>query len=176
MDIAAGISAVTNAISITKSLKELEKSYDAVVLKGRIIELMEALLEAKGALADAKAVLDCKDRELAQVRQAFQDRGALSVGDDDYKFKTDQNGNKVGYPICPKCEAVSGKIVQLKPDKLYHSAKCPACDSQFSPVTCYLPANEIQGNIDTVAKRRAENQRQAMERLASYNRDQSPWI
>ena len=175
MDIASGLTAVGQAISITKSLRELEKSYDAVVHKAKVVDLMEALVETKAALADAKTALEEKDRELASMRGAFMERAELVRGDGDYKFRTDADGNKVGYPACPKCEVTSGKIVQLKQDGRHYSGKCPVCDASFSPVTCYLPKTEVRGEIDTVAKRVAESQRQSMERAARLNR-QSSWI
>lgn len=175
MDIATGLTAATEAINIAKSLRNLEKSFDAVAHKARIVELMDALVDAKTALTEAKAIIDERDRQIASLRAAFDERAALVIGDGDYKFKTDESGNKVGYPVCPKCEAASGKIVQLKQDGHHHNGKCPVCDSLFSPVTCYLPVAEVAGGLDTVAKRAAENHRRAIERAAERNR-QSSWI
>lgn len=175
MDIASGLTAATQALGIAKTLREVDKSYDAVLYKTKIVELMDALVDAKAALTEAKATIEERDKEIASLRASFEDSASLSVGDGDYKFRTDADGRKVGYPICPKCEVGAGKIVQLKQDGSYRKAKCPVCDAQFQPVTCYLPASEITGEIDTVAKRAAENERRSMERLAQANR-RSSWI
>jgi DNA repair exonuclease SbcCD ATPase subunit len=174
VDIASGIAAVGQAISITKSLRELEKSYDAALYKSRIVELLEALIEAKSTLADAKLTIEEKEREIESLRSAFGESAHLERGDGDYRYKVDDQGHKVGFPICPKCEATAGKIVQLKQDVNYRKAKCPVCDASFSPVTCYLSQEETNGSIDTLAKRVADNQRKASERMAQRNR--SSWV
>jgi len=175
VDLASGMAAVGQAISITKSLRDLEKSYDAALYKSRMVELLEALIEAKSALADAKQTIEEKQRQIEALREAFGESTDLALGDGDYKYKVDADGCRVGFPVCPKCEATAGKIVQLKQDVSYRKAKCPVCDSSFSPVTCYLPQSEVTGDIDTVAKRIRDNQQKATERMAEVN-NRSSWV
>jgi len=65
MDIMTGISAVAQALNIVKSLREVEKGFDAAEFKLKIAELNSTLADAK--LADAKTEIDSKQAEIAAL-------------------------------------------------------------------------------------------------------------
>lgn len=141
MDLMAGIGAVTQAIGIAKTLKQVEQAYDEATYKVKIADLIDALTDAKLALAEAKESMSAKEAEIRNLQAAFAKLGELIEADGDYKYFVDENGNPRGYPICPKCEH-SGSIVQLKQAGKAAQARCPVCATTFDPVVSHLPTGE----------------------------------
>ena len=137
MDVVAGLTAVTQGLTVAKGLRSIEKSYDEAAFKARIAEVIESLTDAKLALADAKEELAEKEREIVRLKASFEERAVLVKGEDDYKFFPDSSGQPIGYPICPRCESLNGRIVQVKRNGHYRNAQCPVCATRYEPVPSY---------------------------------------
>lgn len=142
MDIISGIAAVTSALGIAKTLREVEKSYDEATYKIQISDLIGALTDAKLAMADAKEKMAEQDREITRLKDSFEKQRDLYVGPGDYKFFKNDKGVPSGFPICPRCEAKEGRLVQLKQDNVIIQAKCPVCSNIYRPVECFVPRTE----------------------------------
>jgi hypothetical protein len=99
MDIMTGLSAIGQALNVVKSLREIEKGFDAAEFKLKIAELNSALADAKVALADAKAEMDSKQAEIEALLAQFQVRAA-AVEYNGYKYEEGPEGRPVGYPYC----------------------------------------------------------------------------
>ena len=134
MDIGSGIAAATQALGIAKTLRIIERNYDEATYKAQVSELICALSDAKLSLSDAKEELAKKNKEIEKLKSSFEVRETLIKGPGDYKFLTDSEGGAVGFPVCPRCEAADGRIVQLKQDQIIIQAKCPVCSTIFRPV------------------------------------------
>lgn len=161
MAIMEGISAVSTAIGIAKTLRDVDKTYDAATYKAQIAEILNALTDAKLALAEAKDEIAEQAREIDKLKASFELQSKLVKGDDNYNYMADENDNPVGFPVCPKCEG-EGKIVQTKQHGGYFTSRCPRCSQEYKPATCYLAASD--GGPRTLAekvaqKRAAENAR-----------------
>lgn len=139
MDIMSGIAAATQAIEIAKTLRGIEKEYDAATYRAQIAELIDSLTDAKLALSDAKETIAHRNGEIERLKASFQTRAKLTKGEGDYDFMADEHGKPLGYPVCPKCENIEGRVVQLKEHELSGTGRCPVCASIFRPVVCYLP-------------------------------------
>ncbi|MEQ1868006.1 MAG: hypothetical protein ABL996_25580 [Micropepsaceae bacterium] len=139
MDIVSGIGAVTSALSIAKTLRGIEKTYDEATYKAQLADLINSLTDAKLAMADAKESLVEKDKEIERLKASFESKSTLVPGDGGYSYLADDKGNAVGYPVCPKCEQVNGRIIQTKEHVSTGNARCPACSEVYTPVVCYLP-------------------------------------
>ncbi|MES2158181.1 MAG: hypothetical protein V4512_10275 [Pseudomonadota bacterium] len=139
MDIVSGIGAVTSALGIAKTLRGIEKTYDEATYKAQVADLINALTDAKLAMADAKESLAEKDKEIERLRASFESKARLVLGDGGYSYLTDEQSNPLGYPVCPKCEQVNGRIIQTKEHESSGKARCPACSDVYTPVICYLP-------------------------------------
>ena len=74
MDIGAGISAATQALAIARTLRDVERAYDAVTLKGQIVDLMDKLLDIRSAFQDAQQELTHSRSEIENLKSAFQTR------------------------------------------------------------------------------------------------------
>ena len=173
MDIVAGLAAAANAISITKTLKNLEQTYDAAQFKIQIADLLDKLADTKLALTDAKETLAARDGEIVRLKQSQADRCTLVEGEGGYKFRSDEDGKKLGFPICPKCDPVDGRLVQLVQNDDVRSAICPVCSSSFQPVTCYL------ANGNTLAEQHRDERRRKIDeqsRRLNANRGGGSWM
>jgi hypothetical protein len=138
MDIAAGIGAVSSALTIAQTLRGIDKSYGDATYKAQLAELIVALADAKLAMAEAKEDLAGKDKEIERLKASFEAKAALVAGDGGYNYLADASGNPVGYPVCPKCEQVNGRIMQTKEHENSGKSRCPACNDVYTPVVCYI--------------------------------------
>lgn len=163
MDILSGITAASHGLSIAKALRGIGKDYDAATYKVQIVDLIDALTDAKMALTDAREELENRQREVERLKNSFAEREDLVKADGDYKYYVGMGGRPIGYPICPKCE-VDGKIIQIKEDQFFIQGRCPVCANVYRPVTCYLPYQE--GGPQTRLEADAIEQAERSERLS----------
>jgi hypothetical protein len=167
VDIISGIAAAKQALDIAKALKGIEKSYDEATLKAQLADLVSALADAKMSMVDAKEELALKDKEIAELKANFEQRLNLVQGDGDYKYFPSDEGQPVGFPICPTCE-IDGKIVQLKQNGGPTQTRCPKCKSEFEPVSCFIAGGD--GTLHAKEKRlKAEAQARSIEALNRIN-------
>jgi phage FluMu protein Com len=172
MDVLAGIAAATEAIKIAKSLHGLDKQYDEATFRLRIAELVNSLSDAKLALSEAKDMIAELDKEISLLKRNFEASGKLVVGDGDYRFFADADGNPLGYPVCPSCESLCGRLIQLKQETSFLRGKCPACKELFQPVTCYLPkASAFRTVADEEAFKGKQQTKRMHENLSRMGRN-----
>lgn len=167
MDIISGIAAAKQALDIAKALREIEKSYDEATLKAQLAELVSALADAKMSMVDAKEELASKTREIAELKTNFEQQSELIQGDGGYKYFSSDEGDPIGFPVCPTCE-IDGKIVQLKQNGGPTQTRCPKCKSEFEPVSCFISGGD--GTLHAKEKRlKAEAQARSYEALNRIN-------
>ena len=112
MDIVAGIVAVTEALRLTKELRNIDLELDKVELKLHLVDLYHRLLESKEALQDAKEerlalkqqISDLEGR-LRQRANLFDERGRL--------YELDEEGNRSRDPYCNLCYVKEGKLYRM---------------------------------------------------------------
>lgn len=178
MDIVGGIAAAKGAIDIAAALRKADKNLDAATYKAQLTDLLEKLTDARLALVDAREALADRDATIQELKKNFEERGALVGGDGDYNYLLNSNGERAGLPICPKCEALHQRNVQLKQHVQIDAGKCPACDAEYRPVTCYVPPSANNGSeTTTVAQyRERERQRQAERNAKIARMNSNSWM
>ncbi len=67
MDIAAALSAVSNAMMLAKSLRGIQQDYDLASVRSQMAEIYDALADARIALADAKSVIAERDLQIKEL-------------------------------------------------------------------------------------------------------------
>lgn len=174
MDIGSGLAAAGNALTIAKTLKSIDKDYDAATYKMKIIELIDALTDAKLALAEAKEKLAENARKIVELIDNTQRRERLLSGEGGYQYRSNANGERQGYPVCPRCLSDQSKITALVQNVRVDAAKCPSCRTEYQPITCYIPPSENNG-LETTAwaqhiANREEQSRKTNEALERINR------
>ncbi|TCJ39699.1 MULTISPECIES: hypothetical protein [Bacteria] len=141
MELAAGISAASSALEIAKAMRQIGKDYDAVVIKGQVVDLMDKLLDVKTALQDAKAETEAKDHEIEQLKQAAQVR-VETVERHGMRFRASQvrEGEPQGLPFCSRCDQVDGRMITTADNG--RGVKCPQCKATFEHARFYLWDND----------------------------------
>ncbi|MBY8824034.1 hypothetical protein [Sphingomonas colocasiae] len=77
--------------------------------------------------------------EIERLKASFNTKENLVRAENDYLYRVDESGHKVGYPFRPRCESLDSRMIQLVRDGRFNHAKCPACGTTYTPVTAYYP-------------------------------------
>lgn len=135
MTIAAALGSLNAALTIAKALRQIEKGYDAAVLKGQIVDLMGAVADAKSELLEAEEQLREKDAEIRRLLEAMKTKAEL-IEVNGFMHAKGEDGKPKGLPFCPNCMAKDG--TQIRPAKLLHQHyKCPRCEALYSNLNEY---------------------------------------
>lgn len=125
MDIASGIASLDAALKIAKGIREVEKAYDQVTLKGQVVDLMGALYDVKAQLIEARDEIAARDREIDNLKTKLKKRAAL-VESNGQTYEANQEGKPLGVPFCSACLAADG--TQIRYNKAVADMwMCPRC-------------------------------------------------
>ena len=146
----AGLSAAAQAVTIARTMRDVEKSYDQVTLKGQIIDLMDKLNDVRSALQDARDLLDRKDHELNDLRNNMTLR-AVTVVDSGYRYTADPEdaARPVGAPFCLRCDTIDGKLI-LTVRGERRGVVCPQCKTNYDGARRYLWPEEREKPTPTI--------------------------
>lgn len=167
MDIPTLISSIMSTINIGKAIIDINKSYDEATYKAMIADFMEKLSESRLALIEAKEQISDKDKEIISIKKFLIQHKALVDGGRGYRYQANDDGKPIGFPMCPTCEQNDGRLIQLVQHGKFYGAKCPACATEFNPVSCYLPTGGTVHERDLAQKREAQNRRIEASRSSS---------
>lgn len=158
MDFASGLASASQAMALAKALRNIDRNLDAATYRATIAELMEAATDAKIALVEAKESLAGKDAEILRLKDAFVQKAKLGAGPGGYLYEVNDDDAMVGFPFCPRCDQIDGRMVRLVQNKDIQDAKCPVCSNEYTPVTAFgVPtAGEPNTLYERQLKRRSE--------------------
>jgi hypothetical protein len=103
VDIVTDLSAASQALTLVKQLKDLDKALDQAAFKASLLELQEAVFDAKSALLDAKHLILEKETRILELEQSL---------------KVCTSGEQ-----CPACRSGSMKVIDKKPYPVGLAAK-----------------------------------------------------
>lgn len=131
MDIPAALASISTAIEIAKTVSEINKELDTSAYKLQMAELRSALADAKTAVTDIQDNLRERERQIAMLKEAFALKGTL-IEQDGFRFFAGDNGDPKGFAVCPRCETVDGRLIQLvRGIRIPPSSTCPQCKTQY---------------------------------------------
>ena len=78
MDLATGLAAASQSLTILKQIKELDGAIEQAVVKEKLLELQESALDARAALLEAKTASLEKDERIAELEKRLK---AITSGD-----------------------------------------------------------------------------------------------
>lgn len=116
MEVLTGLTAASQAIGIIKQLRDLDKALDEAIFKSKLLELQEAVFDAKSALLDAKQNILEKDERIAELE------GSL---------KSAESGDK-----CPVCRNGTLQVKAVRPHPSMGDAGIQERDLQCSNAEC----------------------------------------
>lgn len=136
MDIAAAITAASEAIGIYKALKSIDRSVDEAAWKMQLAELGTKLADIQLELVDTKNLLQEKDVEIANLRETIGKIDTQFSEVNGYLYQTVE-GEPVGLPFCPKCRTSDAKLYRLT-GKYARERSCPNCNNNFPDARKFL--------------------------------------
>lgn len=175
MDLSNPLKMLETATGVAKALLTAETQVEKAKLQLELAEILSGLAAAKIALIDADAAIIAKDREIAELRQAFEAKGTLIEGPGGYFWVDRGEGKILGYPCCPSCLHKGGQQVPLKQNGRYWQVICPQCDKAFAPVECYLPPNDAGVQTTAADQDRANREKQRLANRGS-SREVGGWL
>jgi hypothetical protein len=117
-----------------KALQNIDHAVDKAELKSRLADAIGNLADVRIALADTRDELQAKDAEIARLKQAFAYREAL-IEHGSFKYRRSPRNSElpIGYPSCPRCEEVDGRVIftVAVPDRGL-TTRCPQCHQVYS--------------------------------------------
>ena len=139
MDIIAGLSAVSQALDITKKIRELDQDLSSAEFKLQIAELYSALADTKIALSEAQETIATQEKEIKELK-TLEEQNMKTVRYEGFNFGIDDDGRSIGRPFCPICEKTKGLQVQIMRGTARHDL-CPSCKGVFSDYPWQLPSD-----------------------------------
>jgi rubrerythrin len=134
MDFSLALASASQALTIVKQLREIEKGVSEGELKLKMADLYSKLAEVRIALADAQDELRSKDAEIAELQGKINEKKKL-IEVDGYMYRQEDDKPK-GVPYCPVCLAKDG--TQIHPANLMNEHwQCPRCEARYSKLRKY---------------------------------------
>ena len=130
MDLMIGLTAISQALDITRKLKDFENDLNNAEFKIQIADLYMALSSAKIALADTNQLLAEREAEIYRLKNHASNK-MRTVSYRGYNFGIDEDGKSIGRPFCPVCEKKDDMQIQITRATSKHSL-CPSCKAVYS--------------------------------------------
>ncbi len=129
--IIATLAAIKHSIDVVKAVKDADYDLDKAILKEKIAILVDSLLEAKIQAGETLDLIQEKDKEIAKLEDLLSFKNKLLRKDGKY-YESDNDGNSMNEPFCPRCWEVEKIPVHLNHiEKLRYI--CPNCKNTFGP-------------------------------------------
>lgn len=166
MDIAGGLAATSNALTLIKAIKDADTLLDTATLKAKLAEVMSQLADAKISQVEMMEENKRLSAENLRLLSADMDMASLTeIGG--YLYKQDESNSATGWPACPTCVSRDKFIAFLVQDGDVEHAKCPRCHVKLFPVTSFVsPGYTRQAQK---SDRRSYNMQELNRRLAEDN-------
>ena len=143
VDIASGLAAAAQAVIIARTIRDVDKAYDAVALKGQVVDLMDKLNDVRAALQDAQDELRAKETKIIALEELVDKRAAtIVVGPYRYPESSEERGKPAGYPYCPRCDEVDHRMVHTVRNVGVRGAFCPQCKNVYTDAARYLESGQ----------------------------------
>lgn len=123
-----GISALSTAIGIVKTLRDIDRGVQEADYKLKIASATEALADAKMALVEANDELKGKDAEIEKLKKSIRYRAEETIEAGGFTYRK-VDGQAVGRAYCPVClDEGRFQNLNLAPGKGgQNTYQCPRC-------------------------------------------------
>lgn len=131
MEFTTGISSIQTAINLAKEIKTSESLNNDVEVKMQIVELMDALLNAKDENLNYKNIVIELENKVKELEEKLNLKSNI-IFEEPFYWKNLGAGNKEG-PFCQKCYDHDGKLSRLikSSSKEKGTHHCSVCNSWF---------------------------------------------
>lgn len=134
MDIATTLSTLKTAYDLAQGLRSMQSLMDNADVKLQIVDLIDALVNAKADLAEIRTQVIDKDRLIAELKDKLNAKEALYY-EEPFYWK-DLGEDKKDGPFCQRCYDADSKLIRLIPKKSTHgSHQCNECTRWYGKGT-----------------------------------------
>ncbi|MCZ4271451.1 hypothetical protein [Maritalea porphyrae] len=131
MDVSAVISGISTSLTIVKTIKDIDKNFDAAQYKLQIAELIGNLAETKIAMVELADTLAAQEVEIDRLKQFAVDIDKLRKYGDNFYPNPNEQGLRQ-FPYCPHCIDKKSGFFQLhRDDGPRGNCSCRNCKSKF---------------------------------------------
>lgn len=132
MDFMGVLAAAGQAVGILKSLRDLDKGFDAAEYKGKVAEVTSTVADLRLALVEASETIRAKEQEIERLSTAMARRPQL-VEREGYLYSKRKDGGPAGLPFCPVCIEDKARYYQLTgiAGESRDSCSCPKCKARY---------------------------------------------
>lgn len=127
--ITSALTAIKIATEIASSIRQGNLSLEKAKTKDMMADLVNALADAKLSIAEAKTLLEEKEREISKLKASLN-LGMKLVRHKDAYFETDSNGNPIGDPYCIRCWEADHRAIHLVTSGAGWRS-CPECRRDY---------------------------------------------
>ena len=126
MEIAAALAGIKVALEIVTAIRGMDKAFNQAELKGKIVDLMDALVEAKSQVVSIQEEIAEKDRTIRELGEQLSLKEKMKYEKPYYWVFKD---NKKEGPFCPKCWDSEKKQIHV----ILHTggSRCPNCQNYY---------------------------------------------
>lgn len=132
--ISAGLQAVKLAIDIAKDLRSTESAFKDAEAKLKLVDLMEALAEARVQLLDAQEENLALQKEIHELQSKLNEKDEVVFRNGLYYYADPKPGKPEG-PFCPHCYQTKDKLLLLKKAEpafqVFGEYVCSSCKEHF---------------------------------------------
>ncbi|WP_323001804.1 hypothetical protein [Denitromonas sp.] len=139
------LSSIKAATDIAKIVRESGLTLEQAEYKLKLAELVEKLADAKLELASIQDVIDERDRQIKELKEAAIVKGKLSF-DPPYYWLVGENGLRDG-PFCQQCYDSSAKLIRLTGFGNGYW-ECKTCNSNYMDVSYNAEAYMVSRGCD----------------------------
>ncbi len=140
MDFVTAITAGTKALDLLKTLREIDKSFDAATWKAKVAELMSDVAEMKMALLDAREAIQGLEAEKTELMGRLRFRAEKTIVHKGWTYEILETGKPNELPLCQYC-LTNGMHNRLHRTSANHFVcACPGCKTHYEARTLmYIP-------------------------------------
>jgi hypothetical protein len=135
MDIVSAISTAASSLrmaaEVGRALAESSGTLERAELKLRLADMMGAVADARSHLAEIQEATAEQQREIARLRDAFEQRESTVRWHDAY-YKANAEGKPAGRAYCAKCwdDSQRLRLLATHPGN-YRVRLCRTCNSEY---------------------------------------------
>lgn len=130
LDFMLALSAVGQAVSIVKGVRDIDKDLSQAELKAAMAEIYDKLSDLKMALTDAREEIREKDDTIKTLKASRHRLDAL-IEIQGFHYDVVE-GKPLGFPYCPRCIAREGYFHKIyAPNHLHGPRLCPECKTDY---------------------------------------------
>lgn len=134
MDIATTLSSIKTAYELAQGLRSMKSLMDNADVKLQIVDLIDALVNAKADLAEIRTQVIDKDRLIAELQDRLNTK--VSVYYEEPFYWKDLGDDKKDGPFCQRCYDTDSKLIRLIPRKSTNGSHiCTGCSCWYGQGT-----------------------------------------